>query len=67
MNAQSRRQFAFALMPNARANPDVSWAPLDGAEYRSLSGPAWSDIITVEAAKLHISGRAGAVSQRLAI
>jgi len=56
----------FALMPNARANPDVSWAPLDGQNI-ALSGPAWSDIITVEAAELHISGRKGTVSQRLAI
>jgi hypothetical protein len=56
----------FALIPNARANPDVSWAPLDGQNI-AVSGRGWSDIITVEAAELRISGRNGTVLQRLAI
>jgi len=56
----------FALMPNARANPDVSWAPLDGQNI-AVSGPGWSDIITVEAAELRIAARNGTVLQRLVI
>ncbi len=54
----------FALIPNLRETPDVTWQPLDGQNLR-IDGPGWSDRVTIEDGTLTISGDDGAVECEL--
>jgi len=54
----------FALLPNLRKTPDLSWSPLDGQNLE-ISGPGWTDRIVINAEELSITGSNGHLSCRL--
>ncbi len=45
----------FALIPNLREDPDISWQALDGQNLR-IDGPDWSDRVTVTGNELSVTG-----------
>jgi len=53
----------FALIPNLRDAPEVSWQPLD-RQNLLIQGPEWSDVVMVSDGELTITGMDGKVDHR---
>ena len=54
----------FALIPNLRETPNVTWQPLDGQNLQ-IDGPGWSDRVTMDNGILTITGDDGALACEL--